>query len=240
MVLAIVILLLAIFAPGLHRLFFVTRSTLCGTYKGQIIVALCHYAGDNNEYFPARWPNLKNSYNHAYWFGVTNNANRDMHEEIEQYFGPSADGGPPTILVCPVEPRGIWGRKIDWPLVGIYRTNVTVYAGYDWSTTSASACVPHASLDQMPQRLGRVPHRPLAGDLIEYMSGNSASGYSGWDTAHTFDPRYHVRSAGGPEDLPPDPIPFAYGDGSVRFTLDLEPCYTDKGWGTNYWPVPDE
>ena len=59
--------------------------------------------------------------------------------------------------------------------------------------------------------------------------------YLPWRTPYR---RFHVRIPNGPEDQPPDPIPFAFGDGSVRFTRDLEPCYTDAGWGTNYWPVP--
>jgi len=177
-------------------------------------------------------------YNHAYWFGKEGNPKLDVHEIFEKYLGGPADDGPPPVLLCPVAPQGIWGVKITWPLVGIYRTHVTVYAGYNWATASASCCVPHLPLDQMPQRVDQAPHRPMAGDLIEYMSGNSSQGYSGWDTPHSSDPRYHVRAAGGPEDPPPDPIPFAFGDGSVRFTSRLEPCYTDQGWGTNYWAAP--
>jgi len=237
-VIAIIAILLAILAPAFVRIGFETRSKLCGVFKHKVASGMINYASDNDRKFPARYPQ-PNTYNHAYWFGLTNNANRNMNEVFEEYLGGlPPGGGPPTLLVCPVGPKGIWGIDIPWPLGTIYRSNVVIYAGYDWATTSANACVPHAPLDQMPQRLGEVPHRPLAGDLIEYMSGNSASGYSGWDTPHTYNSRYHARSRGGPEDQPPDPIPFAYGDGSVRFTRDLEPCYTDKGWGTNYWPVP--
>ena len=237
-VIAVIVVLLAIFAPAFVRLGFMTRSTQCGIFKHKVAAGMINYATDNHRYFPARYPQ-PNTYNHAYWYGLTNNASRNMNEVFEEYLGGlPPGGGPPTLLVCPVGPKGIWGVDITWPLGTIYRSNVVIYAGYDWATTSANSCVPRAPLDQMPQRLGEAPNRPLAGDLIEYMSGNSASGYSGWDTPHTFDSRYHARTPGGPEAQPPDPIPFAYGDGSVRFTRDLEPCYTDQGWGTNYWPVP--
>ena len=90
----------------------------------------------------------------------------------------------------------------------------------------------------MPQKQGDAPQRPVCGDLIEYMTDNSSLGFGGWDTPHSYSPLYHNRGPGHPEAQPPDPIPFAYGDGSVRFTRDLEACYTDPDWGTNYWPAP--
>ena len=233
-VVAIIAILVAMITPAIQRTVYLTRSATCGSNKHQIAVGMYAYAKENRTYYPARWPTA-NTYNHAYWFGKPNNA-LDLHEEFEKFLGTAMDDGPPPVLVCTVEPTGIWGRKIPWPMSGIYRTNVSVYAGYDWRTASASACLPQQDLDQMPQKIGDVPHRPLAGDLIEYMSDNSSQGFSGWDTAHAYRIAYHVRHAGGPEELPDDPIPFAYGDGSVRFTSDLEPCYTDPGWGTNYWP----
>jgi len=234
-VIAIITVLLAILAPTLGRVSYLTRSAICGSDKHQVAVGLTNYAAANNGYYPARWPQAS-TYNHAYWFGKPNS--RDLHEQFEKYLGKPRDDGPPAMLLCAVAPTGIWGVKLTWPYIGIYRTNVSVYAGYDWSTASANACVPQAPLDQMPQKQGQAPQRPVAGDLIEYMSGNSSQGYSGWDTPHSSDPRYHFRGPDGPEDPPPDPIPFVYGDGSVRFTRDLDPCYTDPGWGTNYWPTP--
>ena len=237
-VIALIAVLLAILSPSLSRVLFMVRSRICGANKHQLANALCNYALDNDNFFPARYPKA-NTYNHAYWFGRTNSATLDLHEQIEQYVGSPVNGGPPSLLLCTVAPTGIWGTKITWPLGTLYRSNVIVYAGYDWATTSANCCVPQQPIDQMPLKLGQVPHRPLAGDLVEYMSGNSASGFSGWDTSHSSDQHYHNRAAGGPEAPPPDPIPFAYGDGSVRFASDLEPCYTDQGWGTNYWPVPE-
>lgn len=236
-VVAILALLLSILSPSLRRAVYHARSARCGSNMHQIGLGMSSYASANDSYYPARHPKA-NTYNHAYWFGQVGKADQDLHEQFEKYLGGAADGRPPAVLVCAVQPRGIWGREIPWPLGSIYRTNVAVYAGYDWSTASASCCQPHHPLDQMPQKIQHVPHRPIAGDLTEYMSGNSTQGYSGWNTSHSSDPRYHARGAGGPEAPPPDPIPFAFGDGSVRFTRDLEPCYTDPGWGTNYWAAP--
>ena len=236
-VVAILAVLLTILVPSLGRAVYLTRSARCGSDKHQVAVAMHNYAASNNGYYPARHPQAT-TYNHAYWFGQANDPNRDLHEEFEKYLGGAVGDEPPAALLCAVEPRGIWGIRVTWPLGTIYRTNVSVYAGYDWSTASENCCVPHHPLEEMPQKVQQAPHRPIAGDLIEYMSGNSAQNYSGWDTPHCADRRFHVRIPNGPEDQPPDPIPFAFGDGSVRFTRDLEPCYTDAGWGTNYWPVP--
>lgn len=238
-VVSIIALLMAILSPSLRRTIFLTRSTRCGSNQRQIASGMTNYAAHNRAYYPARYSKdvTNKVYNHAYWFGWTN-SKLDMHEEFEKYLGPSVNDGPPEVLLCAVEPTGIWGQKVTWPLGTIYRSNVVVYAGYDWSNTTSNSCVPHHPLGQMPQRTDTAPvHRPLSGDLIEYMSGNSSSGFAGWDTPHAIDPAYHNRGP-GPEDQPPDPIPFSFPDGSARFVSDLEHCYTDAGWGTNYWPVP--
>ena len=240
-VIAILSILLAILSPALRRAIYLAKSTQCGSNKRQIALAMMDYASDYEGYFPPRHPS-ENTTNHPYWYSHADYPERDLHELFEEYFGPPVEGGPPPILLCAVNPQGIWGVTLTWPYgdspFRIYRTNVCLYAGYDWATTNPDACVPLQPLEDMPQRMSDAPHRPLAGDLTEYMTGNSVMGFTGWDTAHAYDSRYHVRNVGNPEELPADGIPYVYGDGSVRVTSDLEECYVDDGWGTNYWPVP--
>ncbi|HOD81972.1 MAG TPA: prepilin-type N-terminal cleavage/methylation domain-containing protein [Phycisphaerae bacterium] len=239
-VVAIISLLLALLTPTLHRTKYLTRSSICGSDKHQVAAGLYAYASANRGWYPARYPPKKNVYNHPYWFGRVGVAGEDMHVQFEKYIGPpvrinATTVGPPAVLVCAVAPKGIWGRVIPWPLEKIYRSNVCVYAGYDWANASASSTVPHQDLDQMPQRVDQVHYRPVAGDLLEYMTGNSVSGFIGWNTSHCSDASYHVRGSANTESPPPDPIPYVMGDGSVIFTREFEPCYTDAGWGTNYW-----
>lgn len=236
-VIGIIAVLLSILVPGVGRATYLSRSARCGANKDQIHVGMQNYASANEGMYPCRYAK-KNTYNHAYWFGKVGQPEQDVHEVFERYVGEPVGNSPPEVLLCAVAPTGIWGVDIPWPMGGIYRTNVMVYAGYNWADISSDACVPHAPLDEMPQGLNQAPDRPIAGDLIEYMSDNSSMGYSGWDTPHAYSRLYHDRIAGGPEKPPPDPIPFAYADGSVRFTRNLEACYTDMGWGTNFWPVP--
>ncbi len=239
-VVAILSLLLALLTPTLQRTKYLTRSSICGSDKHQVAAGLYAYASANRGFYPARYAPKTNVYNHPYWYGRVNVANEDMHLAFEKYLGPpvrisQTQVGPPAILVCAVAPDGIWGREVPWPMDGIYRTNVCVYAGYDWANASTSSCVPLQDLDQMPQRVDEVHYRPVAGDLIEYMTGNSVSNFVGWDTPHSSNPAYHVRGKTNPEAQMPDPIPFVMGDGSVVFTRQIEPCYTDVGWGANYW-----
>ena len=244
-VVAILSLLLALLTPVLRRAKYQARSSICGSDKHQVAAGLYAYASANRGWYPARYPPKKNVYNHPYWYGRVGVPTEDMHAQFEKYIGPpvatrsSAGGttklGPPAALVCAVAPHGIWGREVPWPLDKIYRTNVCVYAGYDWANASTSSCVPLQDVDQMPQRIDQVHYRPVAGDLIEYMTGNSVDNFVGWDTPHSSNPAYHVRGRTNPEQPLSDPIPFAMGDGSVVFTTQLEGCYTDVGWGANYW-----
>ena len=143
-VVAIIALLLAILAPTMGRVGYLTRSTICGSDKHQVAAGLANYAAANNGYYPARWPQA-NTYNHAYRFGKPNNANRDIYKQFEKYLGEGRDGGPPSMLLCAVAPTGIWGVKLTWPYIGIYRSNVSVYAGYDWSTASQLLRAPRAA-----------------------------------------------------------------------------------------------
>ena len=136
----------------------------------------------------------------------------------------------------------MWGIDNDkqWPLGGLYRTSVAVYAGWNWQQTAASACVAQIPFDAIPMRTSEIqPNRPIVGDVIEFLSGAHPV-YNGWMTGHSSDSRYHIRSAGGPSLPPPDPIPFGYADGSVRATRNLEALYMDRGWAMRWWAAPLE
>jgi prepilin-type N-terminal cleavage/methylation domain-containing protein len=231
-VVSIIVLLLSLLLPSLGKMRYEARSVKCATKKMQIATGLSRYAQNNRSYYPLRWRQTS-SYNHPFWWGKPN-SNLDLHEVAEDLFGQTAGDRPPDALICDIEPKAIWGVDLPWPLANIYRTNVAVTGGWDWRTATASACVPLLGLDQMPLRSNQAVNRPVAFDLIEHMTGNSNS-YSGWVIGHQQNSAYHVRSANNPEASPPDVIPFAYGDGSVRLTNDLEPFYLDPGWGIKHW-----
>ncbi len=236
-VISIIILLIAMLLPALRKSRYEARSLLCGTRKKQLSAALTEYANDFNGSYPHRWPQA-NTYNHPFWWGKPNNATYDMSNVVAQYFGDSGTK-PPEMLLCSIEPRAIWGVDIPWPLSGIYRTNVAVTAGWDWTTISSSAAVPQQDLGRIPLKMHSASaDTVVAFDLIEYMTGDSVNGYSGWVIGHTSDAQYHFRRQSGPEDLPPEGIPFAYADGNVQFTTNLEPFYRDPGWGMKFWAAP--
>jgi prepilin-type N-terminal cleavage/methylation domain-containing protein len=232
-VVSIIVLLIAMLLPSLGKMRHEARSVKCATNKRLIATGLSRYAQNNHSYYPLRWRQTS-SYNHPFWWGKKN-ATLDMHEIAEEISGGSPGVNlPPAALLCEIAPKAIWGIDIPWPLTNIYRTNVAVTGGWDWRTATGSACVPMLPLDQMPLRSNQAVDRPVAFDLIEHMTGNSGS-YSGWVIGHQSNPAYHVRNANGPEASPPDAIPFAFGDGSVRMTNELEPYYLDPGWGIKHW-----
>ncbi len=232
-VIAVITMLVSLLMPSPARSKYETRSTRCGSNKRQIAVGLTAYADMNRGWYPARFAQ-QNSYDHPFWWGLTNNANLDMHEVADDIFG-GTGLQVPSILLCEISPTAVWGIDIPWPLGNIYRSNVAVTGGWHWQSTSPSACTPLQDLSVMPLRNDQAHNRPVAFDLIEYMTGNSNNGYTGWVIGHQYQGIYHYRSQSGTEIAPPDPIPFAYGDCSVRFTKELEPYYVDPGWGTKYW-----
>ena len=233
LVVSIIVILIAMLLPSLARSKFNARSAICQSHKRQITNGFVNYAMDWDKWYPARFPE-KSTHDHPFWWSA---GGLDMHEVPEKYFGSANGNKPPEVLLCPIAPDAIWGVDIPWPLSGIYRTNVCVTAGWDWSTSTPSAALPMLPLNQMPQRMGQVPHRPVTFDLIEYMTGNAPT-MNGWVLSHTQNPSYHYRSPNNPEAPPPDPIPFGMGDGSVILSRDLEPYYLDDGFGQKFWAAP--
>lgn len=232
-VISLITLLMSLIMPSLARSRYETKSTRCGSNKRQIAIGMTAYADENQGWYPARFPQANTS-NHPFWWGFSNNASQDMHEVADDIFG-GTGAHVPEILLCDVSPKAVWGIDIPWPLGTIYRSNVAVTGGWHWQSTNPAACLPLIDLNQMPLRIDQGVDRPIAFDLIEYMTGDSVNGYQGWVVGHQYREIYHVRSTTGTETPPPDPIPFAYGDCSVRFTNELEPLYIDSGYGTKFW-----
>ena len=190
-------------------------------------------AMDFERWYPLRWTGAP-THNLPFWWSA---GGHDMHQVPEQYMG-SGQSQTPVALLCAVDPKGVWGVEIPWPLGGIYRTNISVFAGWQWKNSASSSCIPMLPYEQMAMRMGEAPTRPLAGPNIEDMTGDSVSGFTGWVMSHAYNPAYHVRSSTGPADPSPDPVPFLLGDGSVTFTARLERVFRDPGWGMKYWAAP--
>lgn len=234
-VIAILAILISILIPTIHRGIFLSKHTDCVSRKHQLLIAMNTYVADHDGYYPLRWQDGRRVYWHPYWWGRTDNASLDMHEEIEEYFASS--GTTPDLLLCAATPDSMWGvpKSEQWPLGRIYRTSVAVYAGWNWRYTVNSAAVPLVPRAAVPIRAVEANSTyPLLGDVIEYTTGVSGS-FTGWVTNHAADKRYHLRSPSGPEEIPEDGIPFGYADGSVIVTRDLTPLYKDRGWAVRYW-----
>jgi len=245
-VVAIIILLVALTMPVADRAIFNSTSAACSAQHHQLTTGLFTYAADNYQFYPYRGPRYNNGNKvHAlpfWWSGGP----WDMHEVAEQYFNGGKEGLP-KVLVCKVAPDAIWRKDLEknWPLAGIYRTNINVFAGWDWRNVSSSAYVPASPAideDEMPLRMNQASssRRPLTGDSIEYLTGDSYAGDSGWMTPHAYKRKYHFRTAGGPEEPPAEGVPFGLTDGSVIQTNRLEAVFRDTGYGTKYWAAPSE
>ncbi|MBI1368181.1 MAG: prepilin-type N-terminal cleavage/methylation domain-containing protein [Planctomycetes bacterium] len=237
-VVAIIALLIAILLPSLAKARYNARSLVCSSNKHQVATITLMYAQDFKGYYPNRF-NGTVSHHLPFWFG-TASLFPTYHTMIEKYYGPSIENKVPTLLVCSVTPDGVLRDSVGWPGYAIYRGNVNLWAGWDWKYVAASACNPVLPLDQMPIRIGDVPQRPLVGDLIEYMTGDSVSGFTGWVTPHSYLPDFHYRAIGNPEDISTDPQPFALGDGSVHMAAKLQKVFRDDGYGSKWWMAPGE
>ena len=233
LVVALISLLISLLLPSLGRARYEATSAICGARKQQIGTGLSNYAMDHHRRYPNRWPD--GGHHLPFWWSKSGS---DMHQVADQYFGAGGSGLPPVSLLCAVAPEGTFGGKITWPLAGIYRTNISVFAGWNFKTVSASSSVPMLPVDQMPMRMGQVPHRPLAGPNIEEMTGDSVSGFTGFTTPHAYNRAYHNRSVNAPLAPPPEPQPYLLGDGSVIFTLKLQRVFRDPGWGMKWWAEP--
>lgn len=236
-VVAIITALLAILLPSMGRAVYEAQSAVCASNKRQIGTGTLAYAADFQGYYPSRFADAT-THNLPFWWGWSNNANRDMSAVAETYYGADPEGGVPPLLLCTIAPDGVLGSGIGWPNGVLYRGNVNVWAGWHYPTVNTSAAITVLPRDVVPQKVGDDPGRPLAGPLIEYMTGDSVSGHTGWVTPHSFSPEYHYRAAGNPEDVPPDPMPWLLGDGSVVFSNELEKVFRDDGYGSKWWVAP--
>ncbi|MBI1372308.1 MAG: hypothetical protein GC159_06050 [Phycisphaera sp.] len=246
-VVSIIILLVALTMPAADRAMFSAMSTTCGAQHRQIGQGLFTYASDNMQFYPYRGPRYNNGTKvHALPFWWSAGSAWDLHTVAEDYFNGGKPGLPP-ILVCKVAPDAIWHRDLaqNWPLAGIYRTNVNVWAGWDWKNVASSAYLPASPAvdeDQMPLKMSQsgASRRPVSGDTIEYLTGDSYDNFSGYMTPHAYNRKYHFRVNNGPEEPPADGVPFCLSDGSVIFTSHLEAVFRDTGYGTKFWADPNE
>lgn len=218
-VIAIIAILAAMLLPALGRARYQVKVIACISNQRQIVQGLACYAGDCNGWYPARIPATNSKWpGHASSFG-DGGAAWDNHRTLEEYCGYPATG------LCAVSGETVRGRWPSiWAGVTWYESTIIVYAG--WNGLSADLVL-QVPATELPVCEGMALNSPVTGEN-SYRMGSPVSQW----IPHTQDQAWINYMGSG---LPPDLVPFGYGDGSVTLMRAAEVLVVHGGADWRTW-----
>ena len=239
-VVAIIVALIAILLPAMSKAVYVATTATCVSRQHQIAVGVLNYAADYERWYPYRGPSQGG---HAFWWSGAGGG--DVHAMAERYIigapvgnttnpnGPADERRTPQMMNCPHDTTNF---QTSWPAVGwngafaAYSSGTYVYAGWDVYKNQGGGQIARVEPGEMPLRMGEAGgfgSRPVSGCFVARLFSSG-----GWYSSHARDAGYHSYAYTDP---PPDPIPYAFEDGSVRMFDETTSAY-DNSWGEHHWP----